>query len=1437
MANPLFAQSVQYAYDKDGRLTQVTRDDGIVDAYQYDVANNLIKNTGVADNTVVPFSPTDYTPKSAIVGATITITGTGFSNPTVSFNGTPATVTSSTDTSLTVAVPTGATSGPLPVTVGGQTLTAGAFNVLVNPNAFSVADFTPKSAAIGDSFTLTGTGFTNPTVTINGTPATITASTATSITVTVPPGATSGPVIVMVGGQSQTVGTFTVTTPVPSFTVTDFTPRSAPVGSAVTISGTGFTNPTVAFNGIAAPVTNITDTGITATVPVGATSGPLTVTVGNQTQEAGTFTVASAVAPVLTAYSLPVAQAGDTITLAGTNFDISSPNANLVKVGGIRANVTAVNATQLTFIVPPFSTINNPPGTPGTAQTVTVQTAAGTTTALKPLYLVPRIIFNKPFSPTATAFGDFTAPGDNGLLLAQSGQYNVPVQGFNINGSGRLNLFVFDADNKLIQTIQAPIAPFGPLINGNFQATTGAFTLPSGGPYVIQTVFETDSNLGFQATGSINFGLLPFLVTGFTPQSGFPGDSITITGSGFVNPIVAFNSIPAIITASSPTNITATVPSGVSTGLLTVTDQGSKQAVGTFIVPVSIANFTPQYGLEGTNVSITGTGFINPSVLFVNESSELSQATVAASSPTSITVIVPSRARSGRIIISDQGLTFFTNRDFIVSSFIVTGFTPQSGLPGDSITITGSGFVNPRVTFNGVPGIITAMSPTSLTVTVPRSEGTLVVTDQGYTQVVGTFSGLPTLITGFTPQFGILGTSVTITGSNFVNPTVAFNGIPATVTNSTLNSITAIVPPGNASGFLTIRDQGSTKNVGVFTAASFVAERFTPLFGSSGESMTITGNGFDNPTVAFNGIQAIVTAKTATSLTVTVPNGLSDGAQNITVTEGGITQSLGYYQVRNSTSIASITPVEGRPGDSITITGTGFRGQGHPFDPPRVAFNGIDAQVKAFTSTSITAVVPNRLNAGIQTVTVQNPGEAILNAGFYTVTANPIDPTPVNQITIDTLHSFNGIDGANPFAHLLPVSDGSFYGSSYTGGANDKGTIFRITQNGTVTVIHSFNGVDGLKPNELIQASDGNFYGTTKEGGVNGKGTIFRLAANGTFNTLYSFNGIDGDSPQAGLLQANDGNLYGTTFSGGSNGQGVLFRLGLDGTLATVYDFGSPDGFDPLDPLFADAENPSGQLIQGNDGALYGTTEGGGDLSSPGTIYSMTLTGTETVLDFNFLGDIPVGGFIQTRDGNFYFTVSSTNGGTIYRITPGGSVGYSFSYGQGGSPAGSLFEGSDGNIYGTTSTGGSQDLGTIFRYQPDASFGSFDSLYSFNGQNGSHPFGGLIQGSDGSLYGSAFDGGTNNQGTLFKLTLAVPPSITSFSPASAPVGSAVLIKGTNFTGVTGVSFNGILAGFTIYNSSDTEITAIVPAGATTGLITVSTPNGKATSLTPLTVTP
>src|SRR5206468_17707 len=117
---------------------------------------------------------------------------------------------------------------------------------------------------------------------------------------------------------------------------------------------------------------------------------------------------------------------------------------------------------------------------------------------------------------------------------------------------------------------------------------------------------------------------------------------------------------------------------------------------------------------------------------------------------------------------------------------------------------------------------------------------------------------------------------------------------------------------------------------------------------------------------------------------------------------------------------------------------------------------------------------------------------------------------------------------------------GSFYGTTYSGGSNGVGTVFKMNAAGTVTTLHSFIGSDGTYPQAgLIQASDGNFYGTTSYAG-----TVFKMNAAGTVTTLHSFTGgSDGATPQAGLIQASDGSFYGTTSFGGGANAGLVFRL------------------------------------------------------------------------------------------------------------------------------------------------------------------------------------------------------------------------------------------------------------------------------------------------------
>jgi uncharacterized repeat protein (TIGR03803 family) len=404
---------------------------------------------------------------------------------------------------------------------------------------------------------------------------------------------------------------------------------------------------------------------------------------------------------------------------------------------------------------------------------------------------------------------------------------------------------------------------------------------------------------------------------------------------------------------------------------------------------------------------------------------------------------------------------------------------------------------------------------------------------------------------------------------------------------------------------------------------------------------------------------------------------------------------------------------------------------------------------------------------------------------------------------LTNLYSFTGgTDGGGPQCGLVQGKDGNFYGTTEYGGTNGAGTVFKVTASGVLTTLHLFTGSDGANPMAgLVQGSDGNFYGTTEYGGTNGAGTVFNISTNGALTSLYSFTGgEDGGNPVCGLVQGSDSYFYGTTANGGSDyyTDGTVFKISTNGVLTPLHLFTGGH----------DDQSPSG-LVRGSDGNFYGTTPG--SLGNPwptsyGTVFKISANGVLTTL-YAFTGGSHGGvpnGLVQGKDGNFYGTTEygGTNGaGTVFKIAANGAMTtlYSFSGGtDGANPCAVLVQGSDGNFYGTTGYGGPNGCGTVFTISTN---GALTSLYSFTGSNdGGNPLAGLVQGSDGSFYGTTYCGGTTNtdpyfdalsgiygNGTVFKVTASgVLTTLHLFTGSDGANPRAGLVQGSDgaFYGAT-----------------------------------------------------
>jgi uncharacterized repeat protein (TIGR03803 family) len=392
--------------------------------------------------------------------------------------------------------------------------------------------------------------------------------------------------------------------------------------------------------------------------------------------------------------------------------------------------------------------------------------------------------------------------------------------------------------------------------------------------------------------------------------------------------------------------------------------------------------------------------------------------------------------------------------------------------------------------------------------------------------------------------------------------------------------------------------------------------------------------------------------------------------------------------------------------------------------------------------------------------------------------------------------SLDSTDGEVPRSGMVLGTDNYSYGVTDAGGKNGWGTVFKLSSAGVLTILHDFNGTDGAFPvGPLVLGTDGNFYGTTE--GILGPGppgdmwgTVFKITPGGILKTLLRFDGTNGaGGSNGGLVRGLDGNLYGTTVLGGLTsgecsslsypGCGEVFRITPTGTLKVLYKFTG----------LSDGQNPAGGLIQGTDGNFYGTTSFGGS-AGRGTVFRITPGGTLKTYDLPFPLALPIAPLVQGTDGYFY-----------------------------GTTAGSITVGS----------------ATVFQFTP--ADGAVRPLHLFPIVPTSA--GGLVQHTDGRFYGTTPVGGTSTNcfdgcGTVFSLDMGLGPFIKTVT-ASGKVGSVVQILGTGLTGATKVTFHGTAATFRVL--SDSFMTAMVPAGSTTGWVNVSTSRGTLRSNVIFQVTP
>jgi len=1087
-------------------------------------------NTSTDALTVTPLpvpAINSVAPVSGPAGTAVIISGSNFGTTqgtgSVTFNGTAASITSWSDTSIVAPAPALTNSGNIVVTSGNGTVSNGVSFTVPAP---SISNISPDSARIGSSVTVAGANFGTVAgrISFNGTNATPSSWNNTQIVVPVPSGATTGPVIVTQGLASNSTG-FTV---IPPPSISSVLPASGVVNTQITISGSGFGIPqgsgSVTFNGTTATPFSWSDGSIVVPVPAGATTGPLVVQAGGINSNSVTFTVSPG--PSITSIVPSTGAAGAAVTISGQNFGASQGTTGVVRFNGLPATVSSWSTTSISTMVP--ANVSTGPVTVSVGQltsngvtftAVTTGTLSGTVTSSADGSAISGATVQALQNGGVKTSTTTAANGTYSLAGLAAGKYDLKASASSF-GTALQNSVAVTAG----QTATANFSLTAPAtISGTVTQADGTTPL-SGATVQVYVGSAAGSSATTNSTGSYSIaGLSTGAYTVQGSASGYvtQSQSVTLSGSGATsnfalqgsgtNPInYVYDELGRLIGVVDSAGDSAAYKYDAVGNLLSITRQSSSQ--------LSVISFTPQSGVVGATVTINGTAFSStPSQNTVKFNG--TTASVTSASAARLAVTVPVGATTGPISVTTGAGSVSTSTNFTVSAGsgvpAITSFTPNMGTPGTAVSITGTNFdilANDKVTFNTAHAAVTSATSTQIGTTVPSNAtsgkivvatpggqgassqdfyvpfGTHVVGDIGFTGRVSPGGNQTVALAA--NQIGLLlfdgtagqGISLQLSGSTYAGCTLyifAPGGAQLTSSSCTsgttfINSVTEPVTGTYTIGIDPGANAGSI-NIALTTDVSGVITAGTPLTvttTATGQSAryTFTGTAGQQASITMSG--STYTGCSAVIVSILKPDGSSLGSQGICNSSSGFLDSqtlpsTGTYTVvvdPQGTATGSITLLLSTFADvagSITAGTSLTATTTAAGQNARYTFSGTAGQQVSITMTGSTYTGCNAVVVSI----VKPDGTTLGSAGICNGTSGFLDSQTLP--TTGTYTVLVNPQGTTTGSITLLLNTFADVAGSITAGTNLTATTTTAGQN----ALYTFSGTTGQQVSITMTSS------------------------------------------------------------------------------------------------------------------------------------------------------------------------------------------------------------------------------------------------------------------------------------------------------------------------------------------------------------------------------